>query len=75
MMQRIRGVYLACLALFTLVFVACGAPQAATTSVPATRAVAPLVTATPAPVLVDIHADDSRVDLVRSPRSGRRQSA
>jgi hypothetical protein len=58
MMQRIRGIYLACLALFTLVFVACGAPRATTTSAPAMRAVAPLVTATPAPVLVDLHAPD-----------------
>ena len=59
MLKRTHMPDVACLALlFTLVFVACDAPRAATTSVPATSAAAPLVTATPAPVLVDLHAPD-----------------
>jgi hypothetical protein len=44
--------------LFTLVFVACGAPPPATTSALPTGAVTTHVTAVPAPVLTDLHAPD-----------------
>jgi hypothetical protein len=58
MMQRIPGAYAAYLALVALLVVACGAPRATTTSAPPPSATAPSVTATPAPVLTDIHGPD-----------------
>ena len=44
--------------LFLLVFAACGAPPPATTSAPPTSASGTQVTATPAPVLTDLHGPD-----------------
>jgi hypothetical protein len=44
--------------LFTLVFVACGAPPPAITSAPPTSASGTQVTATRAPVLTDLHGPD-----------------
>jgi hypothetical protein len=50
---------IACLVLlFTLVFAGCGAPPPATTSAPPSSASATQVTATPAPVLTDLHGPD-----------------
>jgi hypothetical protein len=59
MMQRIPGLrILSLVLLLTLVFVACGAPPSTTTSTPSVGAAALRVTATPAPVLADMHAPD-----------------
>ena len=44
--------------ILTLVFVACGAPPQATTSAPPASAATAQATATPAPVLTDLHAPD-----------------
>jgi hypothetical protein len=51
---RVAGLVL----LFMLVFTACGAPPPATTNVPPTSAAGTQVTATPAPVLTDLHGPD-----------------
>ena len=49
----------ACLVLlFMLVLAGCGAPPPATTSAPPSSASANQVTATPAPVLTDLHGPD-----------------
>jgi cytochrome c biogenesis protein CcdA len=55
MRERMRRLRPACLILlFTLVFVACGAPASTITSAPPTNAVTQ-VAATPAPVLTGLH--------------------
>jgi hypothetical protein len=43
--------------LLTLVFVSCGTPPATTNALP-TNATAPQITATPAPILTDLHTPD-----------------
>ena len=51
--------------LVTLLFVACGAPSAST-SAPAPATTAPQVTATPIPILTDLHApDDLKAQFIR----------
>jgi hypothetical protein len=59
MYKRTHGPRVACLVLlFMLVFAACGAPPLASTSAPPTSASGTQVTATPAPVLTDLHGPD-----------------
>jgi len=59
MLKRTPGLGVRFLVLMlTLVFVACGAPPQATTSAPTARAAVPQATATPAPVLTDLHTPD-----------------
>jgi cytochrome oxidase Cu insertion factor (SCO1/SenC/PrrC family) len=56
MRTRMGRLWVACLVLlFTLAFVACGAPAPATTNAPATGT---QVAATPEPVLTDLHGPD-----------------
>lgn len=58
MLKRINMLHARFLALLlTLVLVACGAPQPAATSAPTMGAIAQ-ATATPAPVLTDLHSPD-----------------
>ncbi|HJZ49275.1 MAG TPA: hypothetical protein VKE41_18985 [Roseiflexaceae bacterium] len=57
--KRTHAPRVACLVLlFMLVFAACGAPPPATTSAPPASASATHFTATPAPVLTDLHGPD-----------------
>ena len=59
MYKRTHVPGVACLVLlFMLVFAACGAPPATTTSIPPTSVSGSQVTATPAPVLTDLHGPD-----------------
>ena len=58
MRKRMHSLHTACLILFMLVFVACGAPAQTSTNVPSTNASGVQVTAMPAPVLTDLNGPD-----------------
>jgi|GEM_PF-2479495 len=59
MYKRTHVPCVACLMLlFMLVFAACGAPPPTTTSIPPTSVSGSQITATPAPVLTDLHGPD-----------------
>ena len=57
MLKRTLKSPIACLMLLFVLLVSCGTP-AATTSPPTVRAALPQATATPAPVLTDLHSPD-----------------
>jgi hypothetical protein len=60
MLKRMHGLQPICLVLlfFVLVLVACGGPATITTSAPPTSAAATQITATPAPLLIDLNGSD-----------------